>query len=434
MRVVFYSYGTRGDAQPQVVLASELRDRGYQVRVAAPENLRRFVEQAGVEYAPLHGNSQEILESEEGKKWLSSGNARAFMKAIGGIMNRINPEIFRTAAAAAEGADAIVGGTLVEDLSCTLAQKRNVPFILGYTIPLETTGAYPSPVVSTAQLPSFLNRMTYPLFRKLAWEVNRPTLNPYRESIGLPPLKTTIVGGVHEHGSPALQLWSEHVLPKPADAAPQLRTTGYIRMPAAMRARLGEATPSRELVDWLSRGPAPVYLGFGSMPVLDPLAMAKQILAMAEDLNLRVVLSAGWTDLSAVHHLAGDRMFLLHSVDHSWLLPQCAAAVHHGGAGTAAASMEAGVPTVVCSVFADQPFWGARVKRLGVGAHVPFAKLNQKTLTSALRSVLREDVRQRAATLGAKLRAEDGTKTTVEALIQLLGASPARNGLRAVGT
>ncbi|HVJ93248.1 MAG TPA: glycosyltransferase, partial [Labilithrix sp.] len=121
MRIVFFSYGTRGDAQPQVVLASALRERGYQVRVAAPENLRRLVEGAGVEYAPLSGNSQEILESEAGRRWLSSGNVRAFMKEMGKINARINPDIFKSAVAAASDADAIVGGTLTEDLSFTLA-------------------------------------------------------------------------------------------------------------------------------------------------------------------------------------------------------------------------------------------------------------------------------------------------------------------------
>jgi sterol 3beta-glucosyltransferase len=423
MRIVFFSYGTRGDVQPQVVLASALRERGHQVRVGAPENLRGFVEAAGVEYAPLYGNSQEILESETGRRWLSSGNVRAFMKAAAEIGARIIPEICRNAADATRDADAIVGGTLIEDLSFTLAEKRGVPFLLGHTIPFERTGEYPSPIVTTARLPfAFLNRWTYSLYRKLAWPVNRDLLNPYRQSIGLAPLASTIVTGAGERDYPVLQLWSEHVLPRPADAAPNIRTTGYTRLPPPLRQRLGEATPPAGLVDWLAAGPPPVYLGFGSMPVLDPPAMARQVLAVAEELRVRVILSAGWTDLGAVQHLAGERAFLLRAVDHSWLLPQCAAAVHHGGQGTTAASLEAGVPTVVCSVFADQPFWGARVARMGVGAHVPFARLDQRTLAAALRSSLRDDVRQRAAALGAKLRAEDGTARAVEAMVALLGA------------
>lgn len=427
MRVVFYSNGTRGDAQPQVVLASVLRERGYEVRVAAPENLRAFVEGAGVEYAPLACNSQEILESESGRRWLSSGNVRAFMKEIGEISARINPGVFASAALAAEGADAIVGGTLCEDLAFTLAQKRRLPFLLAHTIPFEATGEYPSPFVTTARLPfAFLNRLTFKLFRKLSWDTNRSTLNPYRESLGLEPRTTTLLAGAHEHDIPVLQLWSEHVLPRPADAAPQIENTGYIRMTATVRQHLGEAQPPDTLVEWLGRGPAPVYLGFGSMPVLDPLAMTKDVLAVADELDLRIVLSAGWTDLGAVQPLANERIVFIRSVDHGWLLPQCAAAVHHGGAGTTAASLEAGVPTVVCSVFADQPFWGARVTRLGVGAHVPFAKLNRRMLAEALRTAGRDDVRRRAAALGERLRAEDGTAAAADAIARHFAAGPAQ--------
>lgn len=424
MRVVFFSYGTRGDVQPQVVLASELRERGFRVRVAAPENLRGFVEASGVEYAPLFGNSQEVLESNEGRKWLSSGDVRAFMKGVAGIMARINPELFKSAAVAAEGADAIVGGTLAENLSFTLAEKGKIPLILANTIPLETTGEYPSAFVTRTQLPfPFLNRLTHKLFRKLAWPTNRDTLNPYRRELGLEPLTTTIVGGAHEHGGTVLQLWSEHVLPHPADAAPGVVTTGYIRMPPSVRARLGEGDPPAQLVDWLAVGPPPVYLGFGSMPVLDPLATAQLVLDVAAEVDVRVVLSAGWTDLSSALHLESDRVRFVRSIDHAWLLPRCIAAVHHGGAGTTAASLEAGVPTVVCSVFADQPFWGERVRRLGVGDHLPYAKLNRKTLAAALRTALRDDVGQRAARLGERLRAEDGTSATVDAIVKRLTTS-----------
>lgn len=418
MRVVFYSYGTRGDAQPPVVLASALRDRGYAVRVAAPENLRSFVERAGVEYAPLFGNSQEILESEDGRKMLASGNVRAFTKQMGEIARRINVDLFRTAGAAAEDADAIVGGSLAHDISFTLAEKRGVPFVDLQTIPFETTGQYPCPFVFPRPLPfGFLNRLTYALYRKLAWDVNRETLNSFRSSLGLLPLRTSVIARAHEHGCPVLQLCSESVLPRPRDLAPNVAVTGYVRMPPSIRSRIGEAAPPPGLVDWLAKGPPPIYLGFGSMPVLDPAGLAKQALAVAHALDQRIIVSAGWTNLESVQHMEDSRVSFTGGIDHGWLLPQCAAAVHHGGAGTTAASLEAGVPTVVCSVFADQPFWGERCIRLGVGTHIPFAKLSAKTLEDALRRVLVESVRERARVLGEQLRKEDGTAAAAQALV-----------------
>jgi sterol 3beta-glucosyltransferase len=427
MRILLLSYGTRGDAQPQVVLADALRQRGYDVRVAAPENLRGLVEKAGIEYAPLHGNSQEIMESDVGRRWLSSGNVRAFMKALGEICNQINPRIFETALVAAEGVDAIVGGTLVEDMSMTLAELKKVPFALAHTIPFEQTSEYAAPFVTAAALPfGFLNRVTHRLFRRAIFEVNRPTLNPWRASLGLAPLTETIVGRAHEHPHPVLQLWSDTVLPRPRDAASSIVSTGYVRMPASVRARLGEDRPPEGLVEWLAAGPAPVYLGFGSMPVVDPEALTRQAIELAAELDQRIVISAGWTDLDAVRHLGGDRAHFIRGVDHGWLFPQCAAAVHHGGAGTTAASLEAGTPTVICSVFADQPFWGARVQRQGWGAHVPFAKLRKDTLRAALRRALAPEVKARTTELGAKLRAEDGTAATVDALARIFGPATVR--------
>ena len=105
MRIVFFSYGTRGDAQPQVALAAGLVARGIEARVAAPENLRSFVERAGVEYAPLYGNSQTILESEEGQRWLRSGNVRAFMSSMAEIARELDPHVFASGLEAARGAD-----------------------------------------------------------------------------------------------------------------------------------------------------------------------------------------------------------------------------------------------------------------------------------------------------------------------------------------
>ena len=115
------------------------------------------------------------------------------------------------------------------------------------------------------------------------------------------------------------------------------------------------------------------------------------------------------------------------SVDHERLLPRCSAAVHHGGAGTLAASLRAGLPTMVCSVWADQPFWGKRMETLGVGAHVSFKRLDARHARSrACATLLSDPVRERAAALGAAIRAEgDGTERASELLDEwLLTAEP----------
>ena len=427
MRVVFFSYGTRGDAQPQVALASGLKERGFEVRVAAPENLRGFVERAGVEYAPLHGSSQTILESEEGKRWLRSGNVRAFVKSVATIAKDLDPPVFASGLEAARGADAIVGGTLLEELSVTLAEHLRVPFTFAHTIPFEATGAYPCPLVTQAKLPfAFLNRATYALFRTLSFPVHRDTLNAFRRQLGLAPQTAPVLTRARELGLPAVQLWSQHLVPHAPDAAPETVTAGSIRVPPAVRAKLGEAEPSRELLAFLQAGPPPVYLGFGSMPMPTLDAFSRDVLSLAGELDVRFVICGGWNDTEAVRHLAGPRVHFVKSVDHGWLFPRCDVVIHHGGAGTTFAAAEAGVPSVICSFFADQPFWGHRIASLGAGAHVPFVKLNRQTLEAALRRARSEDIRRNAAALGEKLRAEDGNARALDAFERIFRREPAR--------
>ncbi len=423
MQIVMFSYGTRGDVQPQLALAEALGAAGHRVRVGAPTNLRGLVEGAGVEYAPLSGDSQEILESENGRRWLASGDVRAFFREMTKITREYYPRVYRDMLEAARGADLVVGGTLTEDASAAIAEHLRVPLAIVQTFPLEPTRAFPCPVVTQAALPlGALNLITHKLLGRMTVSMYAPTLDPFRESLGLGPLRSTVLMRSRELGHPVIQLFSGHVVPPSTDVPPNVVRAGYVRLPAAVRERLGEAAPPTHLVDWLPQGEAPVYLGFGSMPVEDPKALTDMALSVAEAIDRRVIIAAGWTRAEALRRDAGARACFVDTVDHGWAFPRCAAVVHHGGAGTTAASLEAGVPTVVCSVFADQPFWGSRVERLGVGAHVPFAKLDARRLTEALRTALSRETRDRAAALGERLRAEDGLARAAEVLAATLRA------------
>lgn len=424
MRVVFFSYGTRGDAQPQVAMAAGLEQRGFKTRIAAPENLRGFIEQAGIEYAPLFGSSQQILESESGKRWLESGNVSAFMKELTTISKRIDPDVFRTGLEAARDADVIVGGTLAEDMAFTLSEFMRVPFLMAHTIPMETTGDYAQPIVTTKDLRlRSLNRATFALFRVLASKAHAQTLAAFRVELGLGPRHGTIVSRSAELDIPVLQLWSPHLVPHASDASPKAVTTGFQRLPQSVRARLGEKVPPEELLRWLEGGPPPVYVGFGSMPMPSLTRFAEDILDISRSLGVRFALAPGWNEVASVKHMECDQLRFVPPIDHEFLFQRCAAAVHHGGAGTTAASLEAGIPAIICSFFADQPFWGSRVQRLGAGVHLPRTKLNKATLKDAIERGLRAETRQRAADIGRKLRAEDGNARAIDALTSFLNRS-----------
>lgn len=167
------------------------------------------------------------------------------------------------------------------------------------------------------------------------------------------------------------------------------------------------------------------------MPVLDPAAAIAMVSRVTERLGVRALVSAGWGRLAAdtaPEGAVGAHVHGVGALDHEAVLPRCRAAVHHGGAGTTAAALGAGLPSVVCSVFADQPFWGARLERLGVGAHVRFASLDERTLTSALGRMLASGVATRATDLGGRLRAEPPAAGRAADLVEAAAARRAAAG------
>jgi sterol 3beta-glucosyltransferase len=114
---------------------------------------------------------------------------------------------------------------------------------------------------------------------------------------------------------------------------------------------------------------------------------------------------------------------MIDSTPHSWLFPRVAAVIHHGGAGTTAAGFRAGVPSIVIPFNFDQPFWGQRVYKLGVGpVPIPRSKLTVDRLAQAIHeAVTNTAMRQRAAELGLKIQAEDGIANAAKIIQQIEG-------------
>ncbi|QKV80446.1 glycosyltransferase [Amycolatopsis sp. Hca4] len=179
-------------------------------------------------------------------------------------------------------------------------------------------------------------------------------------------------------------------------------------------------TPPAELVAFLDSGEAPVCIGFGSMASADPAATARTVTEAIRRAGVRAVLLTGWSGMSDI--AASDDVLVIDQVPHSWLFPRCAAVVHHGGAGTTAAALRAGVPAVVVPHGVDQPFWAKRVAELGVGPRpLPRSRLSATSLAAALRTTLADDgMRARAAHLAELISTEDGITTAVDHLSRSL--------------
>jgi sterol 3beta-glucosyltransferase len=158
-----------------------------------------------------------------------------------------------------------------------------------------------------------------------------------------------------------------------------------------------------------------VYIGFGSMSNRAPQQTLELIQDAVKQSGQRAVVAAGWGDLPTG---ATPEVCVVKSAPHHWLFPQVSAVVHHGGAGTTAAGLRAGRPTLIVPHMSDQPYWGRRVHELGVGVKpIPRHKLTAETLAARLRQLASDGViRERAAAMGVKIRAERGVESAVAAV------------------
>ncbi|MGI5418766.1 glycosyltransferase [Actinomadura luteofluorescens] len=407
-RIVIFAAGSRGDIQPCVALGRALRARGDDVRLVASARYSPMVAAAGLELAPLTADPMEILESDAGQELLAGG--RNPVKFLGGFRRILGPMAERLLAEcsdACKGADLILGPTL-GFLPRHLGEHLGVPWALIHFQPSEPTGAFPHPFVPQARvLGPWANRATFHAVDQIAWQLSRPFINPWRdEALGLPRLP---LRGRRADGGPVLACFSPVVVPRPKDWASNVNLTGYWFLDEP------EWEPPGELAEFLAAGPAPVYVGFGSMVPKDAEMTGMAVRAALKLAGVRGIVQGDPAT-------SDEDVFAVQDVPHSWLFPRMAAVVHHGGAGTTAAGLRAGVPTVVCPFFGDQPYWGERVAALGAGpAPLPFRAMTVPRLAKKIRRAVQDQgMADRASELGQRIRDEDGVGRAQEIIDSLL--------------
>ncbi|WP_354697995.1 glycosyltransferase [Paraconexibacter sp. AEG42_29] len=405
MRITLLALGTRGDVWPQIALASHLVDRDHDVTVATTVGFAPLVAGSGARLAPMPTDLTTFLAGDKGQAVLRSGGPRA-VEAMGTYYSGFSDALDAATLTAVEGAEAVFGNQITFERAAVVSEALGIPAGIAWPMPLGPTGAYPSAMLEPGFGGARVNLLSHRLVYA-GWQLGvRSDLRAFRRRLGLAPGGPS---GLRRYAAArALQLhaFSPSLLPRPTDLGPEQPMTGLWQLPARIREGAGEAVPAA--VDaWIDEGPPPVYLGLGSMPVPDTQRMLADVAAVTSELGVRGLIDATWC--ADAGPLPGH-LHAVGSTDHDLLLPRCRAAVHHGGHGTLAAGLRAGLPTLVCSVFADQPFWGRRVERLGVGAHVRFRKLDRATLRTGLARVLEPATARRATQLGAAIRAEgDGT-------------------------
>ena len=205
-----------------------------------------------------------------------------------------------------------------------------------------------------------------------------------------------------------LGAYSPGIIPPPGDWPDSLHITGYLFLEGQ-----DAWQPSPELQAFLGAGDPPLYIGFGSMAGRDPEKLANIVYEALALSGQRGLLLTGWGGLQP--ESVPDNVFVLDSAPHAWLFPRMSAVVHHGGAGTTAEGLRAGVPTVIVPFAFDQPFWGARVRASGLGPDpIPLKKLTAKRLARAIQVAVSDpSIRQRARSCGEAIRSEYGIGNAV---------------------
>jgi len=410
MRIMLLTYGSRGDVEPFVALGKGLQGAGHRVRLAAPALFEGLASSHGIDYVPLPGDPdrlvQDLVQQAGTRPW-------RMVSVMSRYVLPLAEQVSGAVREACRGADAVVHSFLMTQAGHEAARELGVPEVSAQLFPVfSATGEFPAPAFPDLPLGRAYRRLTHAItiqtFRQGGrWLYGRVR----RRAPHLPPLSRWPFAAAPGQRPPILYAFSPHVVAPPVDWAHDVHVTGYWCLDPP-----GGWEPPPGLLEFLDAGPAPVFVGFGSITArsggeltdiaLEALALSRQ----------RGVLGMGQYGLPERDMPAN--VLAIGSVPHSWLFPRMAAVVHHGGAGTTGAGLRAGVPSVIVPFTADQPFWGRQVFRLGVGPRpIPVQQVSATKLARAISAAVEDSaMRARAQRLGGCIRAEHGVARAMEVI------------------
>lgn len=400
-----------------VALGRALRQRGHAVQLAAPATFETFIREHDLEPILLPGDIETLsrqLVDEAG------GNPFRNMSVMMREGLRIGAEVFDTLSAHIPQSRAVVYSFVFIGGGHALARQANVPDIAALFYPVFHPSRTPSltnPMFPAGTSRAY-NQFTHWLFDTSFWQSNRIGYGQLRRRRpGLPAHLPYPFRPGYPHMPPRLYTFSPHIIARPPEWGDHDHLTGFWQLPAP-----ADYTPPPALAKFLSDGPPPVYVGFGSMVSRDMPKIAELVAEALVIAGQRGVLLSGWGGLTT--SAPPGVLHILDSAPHDWLFPRMAAVVHHGGLGTTAAGLRAGVPSIIVPFTADQPFWGRTVYNAGVGPRpIPRRQLTARKLAAAIQQATTDStMRQRAAELGDWLVKEDGATEAARIIENYLNA------------
>jgi sterol 3beta-glucosyltransferase len=418
VRILIAAVGSRGDVAPLTGLGTALRGAGHDVSLATYGPFEERITGCGLGFRLVPGDSQLMLASEQGQGWQEGGagltSGIRFVRMITEHMRDVNAAILQ---AARQDTDVLLLAGLVWFGGYRIAEGLGLPSIGLGLQPSHPTSQFLPTGLTARSLGHWGNRVVGRASAIVAGSaVDRASKQLWAQE-GMPGFSIRQMYRRQEAARwPFIYGYSPSLVPRPPDWREGIEVGGYWwpQHPVGW-------TPPADLERFLAAGPPPVFVGFGSMSPADAARLSKIVAASRRQAGVRMIVQAGWADLGGALR-DDDDMIVIGEAPHDWLFPKMAAVVHHAGAGTTAAGLRAGVPTVSVPMITDQPFWASRVTSLGAGPKpIPYKSLAAGGLTAAISdAVSRDSYRTRAQEIAKQLATEDGALLVIRALDRLL--------------
>ena len=406
--------GSRGDFQPYLALAQELKKMGKDVRITASKSFKGFIQNYGIEVYPIEADFENLnVDPKLFEAALSSDNPLKMLLTFN-KMKEYGVHMVSDFYSACEGSELIIYHP-----GCSIgyfaAQEFGIPSVLASPFPMHKTSEYLSVIMYGKSPSNFITKpISYSMLQGMLWMASKGSVKGFwKEKFGKLPGNFGCPFERHNDlMHPAMVSCSNFVFKRPTDWNKNIHQYGYwfVEEPSEYR-------PDTKLTKFLDEGEKPVYIGFGSMTSFGKHeGLAELAVDAVNKTGKRGIICGMGTPPNIT-----DNILAIDSIPHSWLFDKVSAVCHHGGAGTTAAGFKAGVPSVIIPFSNDQFAWAHRAYDLGVAAKpLPKKSVTSNLLANAIQYALRDDIVKNAKNLGSKIASENGASDCAKVIIECL--------------